>query len=266
MRTYLSTRVDTPHTHGTGCALSAAIAAHLALGAPLQEAIARAKEMVTAGLRNPVIVGEGRGYPDVRAIAGIYVLTDPRRDAEETVRAALDGGARIVQLREKSLPTPRLIELARSLHALAKTRGALFIVNDRVDVALAANADGVHLGPDDMHPADARALLGDRIVGVSVSTVAEAAALAPFASYLGVGAIYGSATKLDAGDPVGPERIAEIRNAFPHLPIVAIGGITHETLGAVARAGADAAAVVSAVVCAEDMRAATAELVGAWSA
>jgi thiamine-phosphate diphosphorylase len=266
VRTYRGTRVDTPHTHGTGCALSAAIAAHLALGAPVQEAIARAKAMVTAGLRNPVIVGEGRGYPDVRAIGGIYVLTDPRRDATETVKAALDGGARIVQLREKSLSTPRLIELARSLQALAKTRGALFIVNDRVDVALAANADGVHLGPDDMHPADARALLGDRIVGVSASTVAEAAALAPFASYLGVGAIYGSATKLDAGDPVGPARIAEIRNAFPHIPIVAIGGITRETVGAVARAGADAAAVVSAVVCESDMRAATAALVGAWSA
>ena len=264
VRTYRGTRVETPHTHGTGCALSAAIAAHLALGAPLQEAIARAKEMVTAGLRNPVIVGEGRGYPDVRAIAGIYVLTDPRRDAAETLRAALDGGARVVQLREKSLPTPRLIALARSLNDLAHEKGALFIVNDRVDVALAANADGVHLGPDDMRPADARAILGHRIVGVSVSTVGEAAALAPFASYLGVGAIYGSATKLDAGDPVGPERIAEIRNAFPHLPIVAIGGITQDNIDAVARAGADAAAVVSAVVCAEDMRAATAALVRAW--
>jgi thiamine-phosphate pyrophosphorylase len=137
-------------------------------------------------------------------------------------------------------------------------------VNDRVDVALAAEADGVHLGPDDMHPRDARALLGERIVGVSVSTVEEAAALAPFASYFGVGAIYGSATKLDAGDAVGPQRITEIRAAFPHIPIVAIGGITRENLGAVARAGADAAAVVSAVVCEDDMRAATAALVRAW--
>jgi len=98
----------------------------------------------------------------------------------------------------------------------------------------------------------------------SVSTVAEAAALAPFASYLGVGAVYGSATKLDAGDPVGPERIAEIRNAIPHIPIVAIGGITRDNVGVVARAGADAAAVVSAVVCADDMRVATAALVLAW--
>jgi thiamine-phosphate pyrophosphorylase len=90
--------------------------------------------------------------------------------------------------------------------------------------------------------------------------------MAPLATYFGVGAIYGSATKLDAGDPVGPERIAEIRAAFPHIPIVAIGGITRENIGAVGRAGADAAAVVSAVVCEGDMRAATAALVGAWSA
>src|SRR5437773_1902914 len=146
VRTYRGARVETPHTHGTGCALSAAIAAYLALGAPLQEAIARAKEMVTAGLRNPVIVGEGRGYPDVRAITGIYVLTDPRRDATETVKAALDGGARILQLRKKLLPTPRLIALARSLRDLAHEKGALFIVNDRVDVPLAANADVLHHG------------------------------------------------------------------------------------------------------------------------
>lgn len=264
VRTYRGTRIETPHTHGTGCALSAAIAAHLALGAPLEEAIASAKEMVAAGLRNPVVTGAGRGYPDVRAIHGIYVLTDPRRDAAETVKAALDGGVRVVQLREKSLPAPQLIELARTLRALAHAKGALFIVNDRVDVALAADADGVHLGPDDMHPADARRLLGDRIVGVSVSTVEEAAALAPFASYFGVGAIYGSATKLDAGDAVGPARIAEIKRAFPHVPIVAIGGITRENLGAVVSAGADAAAVVSAVVCEDDMRAATAALVGSW--
>ncbi len=264
VRTYHGTRIDTPHTHGTGCALSAAIAAHLALGVPLQEAIAQAKEMVAAGLRNPVVTGEGRGYPDARAIRGIYVLTDPRRSPEEIIRAALDGGASIVQLREKSLPTPRLIDLAKELRDVAHEKGALFIVNDRVDVALAADADGVHLGPDDMHPRDARALLGERIVGVSVSTIEEAAALAPFASYFGVGAIYGSATKLDAGDAVGPARITEVRAAFPHVPVVAIGGITRENIGAVARAGADAAAVVSAVVCAQDMRRATVELVGAW--
>ena len=266
VRTYHGTRIDTPHTHGTGCALSAAIAAHLALGAPLAEAIASAKAVVEAGLRNPVIIGEGRGYPDARAINGIYVLTDPRRDPTETVRAALEGGARIVQLREKSLPTPRLIDFARSLKNLAHEHGAIFIVNDRVDVALAADADGVHLGPDDMHPRDARAILGERIVGVSVSTIDEAAPLAPFATYFGVGAIYGSATKLDAGDAVGPQRIAEIRAAFPHMPIVAIGGITRANLAPVRNAGADAAAVVSAVVCEDDMRAATAALVQAWRA
>jgi thiamine-phosphate pyrophosphorylase len=199
----------------------------------------------------------------------LYPITDRRLSGlshAEQVARLCEGGARVVQLREKSLPTPQLIDLARTLNELAHEHGALFIVNDRVDVALAAGADGVHLGPDDMHPRDARALLGERIVGVSVSTVEEAAPLAPFASYFGVGAIYGSATKLDAGDAVGPSRITEIRDAFPHIPIVAIGGITRENLGAVARAGADAAAVVSAVVCESDMSAATRALVGAWSA
>src|SRR5262249_34319553 len=154
--------------------------------------------------------------------------------------------------------TPELIALAKRLAARAWEAGALFLVNDRVDVALASGADGVHLGPDDMHPADARDLLGpDRLIGVSVSTVEEAKPLASHASYLGVGAIFGSRTKLDAGAPVGAERIREIRAAFPDHPIVAIGGIDADNIARVALAGTDAAAVVSAVVCAPDMRAAT---------
>ena len=141
-------------------------------------------------------------------------------------------------------------------------RTALFIVNDRVDVALASDADGVHLGPDDMRPEDARRLLGpDKLVGVSTGTLEEARAAAPYASYFGVGAIFGSKTKLDAGAPIGVERIREIKAAFPHIPIVAIGGINAGNIAEVARAGADAAAVVSAVVAAPDMAEATRELV-----
>jgi thiamine-phosphate pyrophosphorylase len=115
-----------------------------------------------------------------------------------------------------------------------------------------------------MSPADARRILKDKIVGVSVGTVEEGIAAAPYASYFGVGAIYGSATKLDAGDAVGVARIAQIRNAFPHMPIVAIGGIGRDNIEEVARSGAQAAAVVSAVAGAKDMRAATAELVRLW--
>ena len=234
--------------------------------------------------RSPVVAGRGRGYPDApraaRAIeagddrthaerrallCGLYVLTDPDlrpdRGPEEIARAALQGGAKVVQLRDKRLATPALIELAKRLNRMARSAGALFVVNDRVDVALAAGADGVHLGPDDMHPADARRLLGpERLIGVSVSTVEEAVPLAPCASYLGVGAVFGSATKGDAGPPVGPERIRQIKRAFPDHPVVAIGGISAANVAAVAQAGAHAAAVVSAVVCAPDMRQAAQEL------
>ncbi|MDW8367363.1 MAG: thiamine phosphate synthase [Abditibacteriales bacterium] len=121
---------------------------------------------------------------------------------------------------------------------------------------------GVHLGPDDFPPAEARRLLGaERVIGVSVNSVAEAeAARRDGASYLGVGAIFATTTKADAGAPIGLERLKEIKRATP-LPVVAIGGITLHNIRAVAEAGADAAAVVSAVVCAEDMTAATRALV-----
>ena len=173
----------------------------------------------------------------------------------------------IIQLREKHLPTPHLIETARRLAHQCRAKKALLIVNDRVDVALASGADGVHLGPDDMAPTDARRLMGpDKLVGVSVATVEEARAAAPYASYFGVGAIFGSKTKVDAGAPIGVERIREIKAAFPDIPIVAIGGINTENIALVAQAGADAAAVVSAVVAAPDMEAATRDLVARFEA
>lgn len=283
---YAGSRVDTPHTHGTGCLLSAAIAARLALGDTLEAGIGEAKALLSRALLFPVIGGQGRGYPDVLAagraenvvpndprthtdrialVRGVYVLTDPDlrpdRDAEAIAQAALAGGATVVQLRDKRLATPDLIALAKRLNRMTKTANALFIVNDRVDVALAADADGVHLGPDDMPPEEARRLLGPRrLVGVSVGTLQEARLAAPWASYLGVGAIFGSSTKGDAGPPVGVARIREIGRAFPQLPLVAIGGIHSDNIAHVAQAGAAAAAVVSAVVGQPDMRQATRNL------
>ncbi len=282
------TRIDTPHTHGTGCLLSAAIAGYLASGYALTDAIRAARALLTAALRAPVAIGQGRGYPDaLRAagwrpqpgnthaerlalVRGIYVLTDPHlrpeRSAENITQAALAGGARVIQLRDKTLPTPALIALARRLTEAAHQAGAGLIVNDRVDVALAAGADGVHLGPDDMHPRDARALLGpDKLIGISVSTAGEADGQAEYASYLGVGALFGTATKADAGPPVGVGRLAEIAAAYPHHPLVGIGGITGDNVAQVALAGASAAAVVSAVVCAPDMTAATRALADAFA-
>ena len=199
-------------------------------------------------------------------IAGLYVITDcvlrPDRSHVDVAKSALAGGARIVQLRDKTSPLSRVLAEGREIRRLTREAGAIFIVNDRVDVALALEADGVHLGPDDFPPAEARRLLGaERIVGVSVNSVEEAeAALRDGASYLGVGAIFGTTTKADAGEPIGLERLKEIKRATP-LPVVAIGGIALNSIRSVSEAGADAAAVVSAVVCAEDMLEATRALV-----
>lgn len=277
-------RVPTDHSHGTGCLLSSAIAASLARGVALDLAVRDAKAVVTEALRHPVILGQGRGYPDaaeaVRSMGaapsrshadrlglfhGLYVLTDPDlrpdRSAEQVAAAALAGGARVIQLRDKTLPTPELVVLARRLRRQVQAGGGLFIVNDRVDIALASEADGVHLGPDDLSPEDARRLLGpDKLVGVSTGTLEEARRAAPYASYLGIGAIFGTRTKHDAGDPVGVQRLREIKAAFPHIPVVAVGGINAGNLLDVSQAGAEAAAVVSAVIGASDMEEAVREL------
>jgi len=282
---FTSRRVETPHTHGTGCFLSSAMAAHLAKQCTLAESVQLSKELLTGALLTPIVTGQGRGYPDIGAslrtmsehrerthsdrvalLQGLYVVTDsnlrPDRTLSEVAAAALVGGAKTIQMRDKSLPLRLAIDIASDLINKGSAANALFIVNDRVDVALASDADGVHLGPDDMRPEDARRMLGhDKLVGVSVASVKEAGAAAPYASYFGVGAIYGSKTKLDAGEPIGVGRIREIKAAFPKIPIVAIGGITLDNIADVAAAGAEAAAVVSAVVQAPDMEVATRELV-----
>lgn len=268
----VGTRVATPHSHGTGCLLSSATASYLALGHDLEDSIRRAKDTVGRALRTPIVAGSGRGYPDIMPAArvegshaeklarvkGLYVVADPSlrpdRGPEGFVRAALAGGAAVVQLRGKRLRTADLLRLAKRLNRIVQAHGGLFIVNDRVDVALASGADGVHLGPDDMLPADARRVLGaERLIGVSVGTVDEARLAAPHASYFGVGAIFGSRTKADAGPPVGSQRLREIGQAHPGRPLVAIGGIHEGNIADVARTGAAAAAVVSAMARAPDV-------------
>ena len=280
-------RVETEHTHGTGCLLSSGIAVYLAKNKSLPSAVFEAKLWLYYALGSPIVVGKGCGYPNaldaknahrrdeykkmVAKVRGLYVLTDselfPGRSHEAIVRAALQGGASVVQLREKATPLRVQIRTAQWLEQLAQAKRAVFIVNDSIEVALASGADGVHLGPDDMAPADARRLMGpDKLIGVSVATVDEATAAARYASYFGVGAIFGSKTKLDAGAPIGVERIREIKATFPDIPVVAIGGINADNVALVAQAGADAAAVVSAVVAASDMEAATRELVARFEA
>lgn len=287
---FTSIRIPTEHTHGTGCFLSSAIAAHLALGQPLPTAIMKAKRLLTVALQMPTIVGQRRGYPDATAAAarqsiednpthqaridrlkGVYVLTDPDlrpdRFPEMIARAAIEGGARIIQLRDKNLLFAEAVRVSQRLAEIAHAQDALFIINDRVDVALAAQADGVHIGPDDLSPQEARQILGpERIIGVSINSIAEARVAAPYASYFGVGAIYGTATKADAGAAIGIGRLAEIKAAFPNHPIVAIGGIALGNIAEVRGAGANAAAVVSAIIAAPNMTEITRQLVARFAA
>jgi thiamine-phosphate pyrophosphorylase len=161
----------------------------------------------------------------------------------------------------KHEPTRAIAETARRLAALCRDAGVTFIVNDRVDIALAVGADGVHVGQDDLWPASARALLGrGPFLGVSAATREEAdEAVRTGADYLGVGAVYATATKADAGAPVGLARITELHRAVA-LPIVGIGGITIENAAAVIRAGAAGIAVITAVSLADDMVEATRRL------
>jgi thiamine-phosphate diphosphorylase len=199
----------------------------------------------------------------------LYVITadrGPGRGHAEVAAAALKGGATVVQLRDKRLEGGELLRLAREIRGRAHRilpRSPLVLVNDRADVAAAAEVSGVHLGQMDLPPLEARLAVGwNACVGVSVESVAQArAAEGAGADYLGVGDIYGTRSKADAGAPVGLDHLARIR-AVTRLPIVAIGGVTPERVEEVVAAGADAVAVISAVVDAPDMEAAARELAG----
>ncbi len=207
-------------------------------------------------MTDPISIGRWR----------LYVITDERssrgRSHLQVVDAAIQGGADVIQLRDKTASSGRLYQVALSLRKLTREAKVSFIVNDRLDVALAVDADGVHVGQEDLPASVVRRILGPgRILGVTAETVEEAAiAEKDGADYLGIGPVFETRkTKADAGPPQGPAIIANIR---PHtrLPIVAIGGIKAENARAVREAGADAAAVVSAIVGADDIAQAAREL------
>ncbi len=188
---------------------------------------------------------------------GVYVVTDHdlvgSRPLPTVIAHALAGGASVVQLRNKHRPIRELYTLGLELRDLTRAADVPFIVNDRLDLALALNADGVHVGQDDLPAEIVRRVLGPhRILGVSVETVAQAeqAALAG-ATYLGVGAVYATSTKPDANAPIGLDTLAAIVQATP-LPCVAIGGITLENAAAVLQTGVQGVAVVSAIMGAAD--------------
>ena len=183
------------------------------------------------------------------------------RSLEEIARLALRQGVRAFQLRVKTPDTGEFYDIASKLAPVIQAAGALFIVNDRCDVALAVRADGVHLGQDDLPWAEARALLGPRmLIGVSTHDLAQAVeSEAVGADYIGFGPIFPTRTKSHPLPVVGLEQLREVR-ARVRLPVVAIGGINAANIRAVTDAGSEAPAVLSAVLAAPDPARALAEL------
>lgn len=197
----------------------------------------------------------------------LYVILDRAvaggRDLGELLDAVIAGGARMVQLREKSWPSGRLLPLAERLLARCRRAGVTFVMNDRVDLAVAIGADGVHLGQEDLPPRLARPLLRPgMILGVSTHSVEQARrAQVDGADYVAVGAMFSTRTKPDF-ELVGPALVRAARSQI-HVPLVGIGGITLENVGEVIRAGADGVAVISAVSGAFDPAAASAHFLDA---
>jgi thiamine-phosphate pyrophosphorylase len=205
--------------------------------------------------------------PDLRLI----VITDRRlagpRDIVDVVRAALAAGAPAIQLRDKHATPRQLAELARTLLPVTRAARALLFVNDRLDIALATGADGVHLGPDDIPLAAARSLApAPFLIGCSADDPARARALErEGASYIGCGAVFGTATKDVGGERIGIARLEQVVRAVA-IPVIAIGGVDATNIGEIVRTGAAGAAVVSAVMAALQPDVAAAELLGGWGA
>ena len=190
----------------------------------------------------------------------LYLVTDRRlmncKTIEESVSLAIEGGASVVQLREKDCSSREFYELALRVKRITEPRNVPLIINDRIDVALAANADGVHLGQSDIPCKEARKILGsDKLIGVSAALPEEATqAEADGADYLGVGAVFSTQTKTNTR-PVTPEIIRQIRAAVT-IPFVVIGGVNSENIKELYGLGINGAAVVSAVVAQDDITAA----------
>lgn len=193
-------------------------------------------------------------------IGRLCVITDltvqSRFTHEELARLAVEGGADMIQLRDKQMTDPELIETARRMRDICGPAGATLIVNDRVEVALLAGADGVHVGRGDTSVIDARAALGDDfIVGATAGSLGDAKGVNVLADYIGFGHVFPTTSKLKPGPPVGLDGLAAICRRVS-VPVLAIGGITADTARSCIDAGAHGVAVIAAVCAADDPRAA----------
>src|SRR3990172_2246279 len=187
----------------------------------------------------------------------LYAILDPEQtkgsDPEAVLRQLLDGGAKILQLRAKTMVPRDFLQLARSARSLSRSLDCRLIINDRADIALACDADGVHLGQEDLPLHAARKILGEKIIGISTHDIEQAIeAERAGADYIGFGPMFGTTTKETGYGARGAERLRQIRAAIK-LPIVAIGGIKEENVQQVGRAGADSAAIISDILGAEDV-------------
>jgi thiamine-phosphate diphosphorylase len=200
----------------------------------------------------------------------VYVVIDPALchwDPLETCRQALSGGATAIQLRSKQMTDRETLELAERMRAETTQSDGLFIVNDRLDIALACGADGVHLGVDDLPVSAARSLSGGRfIIGYSPEHDEQAAlAGSQGADYLGVGPVFGTTSKHDAGPAIGLETMAR-RKDLSELPVIGIGGVNQTNAGQVIEAGACGVAVMSSIIMTASPAQSTREIVTEVSA
>ncbi|MBN1693265.1 MAG: thiamine phosphate synthase [Dehalococcoidales bacterium] len=201
----------------------------------------------------------------LESLKGVYVIIDAawlkERKTSDIARQAIMGGAGVIQLRCKECSHREFLKMAGDIQEVCREKGVLFIVNDSLEIAMAVKADGLHAGQEDMPAGELKKLLPiDMILGYSARTVEEAReAFKEGADYLGVGAMFATATK-ESAEVVGPERVSRIKKVVD-LPVVAIGGINKGNIKEVMKAGAEAAAVISAVMGEDDIEKATRELV-----
>ena len=191
----------------------------------------------------------------------LYAILDPEqtigRDPEAVLRRLLEGGAKIVQLRAKSMAPRDFLQLAHSARSQTRFNDCRLIINDRADIALACDADGVHLGQEDLPLQAARKIMGQKLIGISTHDADQAKeAETGGADYIGFGPMFGTTTKATGHAARGVEMLRQIRAAVK-LPIVAIGGIKEENVREVWRAGADSAAIISDILGAQDVTAKT---------
>jgi len=191
--------------------------------------------------------------PSPFTLPKIYPITDRTISTlshSEQLKGFIDGGAAFVQLREKSSSSIEFFNVAKECLDISRANGIKLIINDRVDIALALGADGVHLGQDDLPPDEARKILGnDTIVGYSTHSLEQAITACRLpVDYIAIGPIFATKTKLDHDEPVGLKGIEIVRRAIGDVPLVAIGGIGIDDIPEVLAAGADSAALISSLI------------------